>query len=637
MPSAFKLEKQTSTDAPDTVKQILTVVEKKVRNLEKRKGKLDTYKSDHKNGKELNEDQKNAIKKYDLVVELLEFAKELQKSFNGVVHECVKLQKKAAKREQAERQQQEIQRIKELLLLQDILVNMGTAEIRNDFLLGTNGALLLEEDKLSQLDEFYKLISPDRNSEEEETSFEEQLLAAAEHLTSLLDGKNKEVLNTTYKNLKELLIKINECGYFSPISKSGTANSTEENKETEQEFNDNPQENSELVMPGVSMEVSEEHTDAIGLSSSTSHLDSPYYTSVQYTGQNQPLQEVLPVQGNFNFLQESQIDLQSLHMDPAVVVAHPMIPSTTMGYPTQYHGSNLPSQNIQASQPDGGIVRPSVATSAVSSQVQVAGTNTVNASQLQQNPMNPPQDFDPSCPIPTQTFTNQNFSAVHPIVPVSVPGNYVPAAMTHPSLQQMVPVGMVPQHVSRTPSPPTSATDSHPMTMAPQDSILTTPNVNLGTSSDNKEFDSEYQLQQGSIDNGSGASHFGSSDYQQLEDSQSFSNSQTQNFAQNRGYNAGRGNRGNRGRGSTNGYARGSNSSTTASTGRSNYGNGRSGYQSSGNYYQGSYGGRDNFNNNTNYSNAFKQRGSARGSGGIPRGTNPGTRGGNNGRGYRSQ
>lgn len=630
MPSAFKLEKQTSTDAPDTVKQILTVVEKKVRNLEKRKGKLDTYKNDHKNGKELNEDQKNAVKKYDLVVELLEFAKELQKSFNGVVHECIKLQKKAAKREQAERQQQEIQRIRELLLLQDILVNMGTVEIRNDFLLGNNGALLLDEDKLSQLDEFYKLVSPDRNSEDDDTPFEEQLLAAAEHLTSLLDGKNKEILNTTYKSLKELLIKINDCGYFSP-SKSGTNNSTDDIKDIEQEFTDNPQESSELVMPGVSIE--EEHTETIGLSTSTAHLDSPYYATVQYTGQNQPLQEVLPVQGNFNFLQESQIDLQSLHMDPAVVVAHPMIPSTTMGYPTQYHGSNLPSQNIQASQSEGGMVRPPAATSVVSSQVQVQGTNTANAPQLQQNPMNPPQDFDPSCPIPTQTFTNQNFSAVHPIVPVSVPGNYVPAAIAHPSLQQMVPVGIVPQHVSRTPSPPTSVSDSHTIAIAPEDPVLTT-NVNLGSPSDNKEFDSEYQLQQSSIDNGGRSSHFGSAEYQQLEDSQGFSNSQAQNFAQNRGYTAARGNRGSRGRGSANGYTR-SNSNTS---GRGSYGNGRSGYQNSGNYYQGSYSGRDNFNNNsTNYSNAFKQRGSARGSTGAPRGSNPGTRGGNNGRGYRSQ
>lgn len=38
MPSASaKLEKQTSTETSDPVKQVLTIVEKKVRNLEKRK------------------------------------------------------------------------------------------------------------------------------------------------------------------------------------------------------------------------------------------------------------------------------------------------------------------------------------------------------------------------------------------------------------------------------------------------------------------------------------------------------------------------------------------------------------------------------------------------------------------------
>lgn len=38
MPSASaKLEKQTSTETSEPVKQVLTIVEKKVRNLEKRK------------------------------------------------------------------------------------------------------------------------------------------------------------------------------------------------------------------------------------------------------------------------------------------------------------------------------------------------------------------------------------------------------------------------------------------------------------------------------------------------------------------------------------------------------------------------------------------------------------------------
>ncbi|GFU12595.1 caprin-1 [Nephila pilipes] len=64
MPSAStKLEKQTSMEAFDPIKQIVTIVEKKIRNLEKRKGKLDTYRRGSQ--KELNEDQKHHLNEYD--------------------------------------------------------------------------------------------------------------------------------------------------------------------------------------------------------------------------------------------------------------------------------------------------------------------------------------------------------------------------------------------------------------------------------------------------------------------------------------------------------------------------------------------------------------------------------------------
>lgn len=43
-----------------------------------------------------------------------------------------------------------------------------------------------------------------------------------------LDGKDKEVAGTTYKNLKDLISQINACGYF---DKSQTAEEEEETKE----------------------------------------------------------------------------------------------------------------------------------------------------------------------------------------------------------------------------------------------------------------------------------------------------------------------------------------------------------------------------------------------------------------------
>ena len=44
--------------------------------------------------------------------------------------------------------------------------------------------------------------------------FSDQLISAADHMTSYLDQLDKEVVGTTYKNLYQLIDKINTCGYF---------------------------------------------------------------------------------------------------------------------------------------------------------------------------------------------------------------------------------------------------------------------------------------------------------------------------------------------------------------------------------------------------------------------------------------
>merc|ERR1712029_1311467 len=74
-------------------------VEKKVRNLEKRKGKLDGYREDNRKGKELTQDQKAAIAKYDEVMQNLEFARDLQNQFRNFLADEERQKKKQAKKE----------------------------------------------------------------------------------------------------------------------------------------------------------------------------------------------------------------------------------------------------------------------------------------------------------------------------------------------------------------------------------------------------------------------------------------------------------------------------------------------------------------------------------------------------------
>ncbi|XP_022252867.1 caprin-1-like [Limulus polyphemus] len=444
MPSASaKLEKQASIEASDPVKQIVTVLEKKVRNLEKRKV--------------------NAIEKYEQVLEMLDLAKDLQKNFFTIIQDAAKHQKKVAKREQLERQQQEVQRIKEILLCQDILNRMDAEDVRNDFIAGSNGAITLTEDDVNNLDELFKLLSPDRGSEEEEViPFEEQLNTCSDHMFCLIEGKNKEILGTTYKHLKDLLLRINESGYFdhTAINESGyfdhkdkdAVQETEENQETVNPVEYESGEPNNSV--GENYPQTELRTDVLGENHQV-QLDHPQQEvktgdvsgQVVYLSETapappstKPLPEVLSGQGNFNFLQESQIDLESPHMDPAVVAAHPMAPAPAMVYhPSQYPAGTTALHTLDNHQAQSHIAQEENAAMVQVTQLQHSQVGQVLLSEI-----------DPSQPIPTQTFTNQNYPSIqnmlHPAGGASTYSAYVPVTLTHG--QQAVGMAMVPHNLS---------------------------------------------------------------------------------------------------------------------------------------------------------------------------------------------
>lgn len=216
MPSAAaaKLEKQASTEAVEPIKQAIVIIEHKIRNLEKRKRKIESYREEQKNGKELNADQLNAVAKFDEVQLTLEFARDLCKQFTGISLDAAKTQKKQARKEALERVQQEISKVKEILLIQDVLQNIGTESARDDFLAGRNGAAQLTEEDLKYLDDIYLEVFPKRGNEDGLPPFLDQVQTSAEHLLSIVDGKSKEVVGTTYIKLKELVQSIHGCGYF---------------------------------------------------------------------------------------------------------------------------------------------------------------------------------------------------------------------------------------------------------------------------------------------------------------------------------------------------------------------------------------------------------------------------------------
>ena len=161
-------ESKASAEVSDHIKQVLVIVEKKLRNLEKRQIKLDGYRQKNAGVEELNADQKEAINRYDGVVQSLELARELQKQFAGITVESEKVVRKQMKREKVAHQMSECRRVRELLQLQNLLDGLGSETGRSDFMSGSNGTVVMKEEELDKLDELYQLISPTR---EENTSW----------------------------------------------------------------------------------------------------------------------------------------------------------------------------------------------------------------------------------------------------------------------------------------------------------------------------------------------------------------------------------------------------------------------------------------------------------------------------------
>ncbi|XP_051779423.1 caprin-1-like isoform X3 [Erpetoichthys calabaricus] len=362
----------------EAIKQVLSVIEKKVRNLEKKKGKLDDYQAKKNKGERLNQDQLEAVSKFQEVVNNLDFARDLQKGFLALSQDIQKAVKKAVRREQLQREETEQRRVKSVLEVQFILEKLGEETVRNDFKQGASG-IQLSDEELVALDEFYKLVRPERD---QNLRLTEQYDQASLHLWELLEAREKAVVGTTYKALKEIIDRVLQSDYFNSPH-------THQNGVCEEE--DQPvvvdaSESEQPVEPEV--EVVEEYTEPSEVQP-TEFVNRQFISETQYSSsdkeqadewstesevlffflqqQSPSLPTVSPVtaptemhtvnpvvpvppadpvvrkqrvqdlmaqmQGPYNFMQESMLEFESPPMDPAIVSAQPMKTAQTMDMP----------------------------------------------------------------------------------------------------------------------------------------------------------------------------------------------------------------------------------------------------------------------------------------------------------------
>ncbi|XP_049675704.1 caprin-1 isoform X3 [Accipiter gentilis] len=353
----------------EAMKQILGVIDKKLRNLEKKKSKLDDYQERMNKGERLNQDQLDAVSKYQEVTNNLEFAKELQRSFMALSQDIQKTIKKTARREQLMREEAEQKRLKTVLELQFILDKLGDDEVRNDLKQGSNGVPVLTEEELTMLDEFYKLVYPERDMN---MRLNEQYEQASVHLWDLLEGKEKPICGTTYKALKEIVERILQTSYFDS---------------THNHQNGLCEEEEAAPAPAVEDAVAEAEPDPAEEFTEPTEVESTEYVNRQFMAETQfsssekeqvdewtvetvevvnslqqqtqatspPVPEphtlttvaqadplvrrqrvqdlMAQMQGPYNFMQDSMLEFENQTLDPAIVSAQPMNPAQNLDMP----------------------------------------------------------------------------------------------------------------------------------------------------------------------------------------------------------------------------------------------------------------------------------------------------------------
>ncbi|KAM9080863.1 caprin-1 isoform 2-T2 [Megaptera novaeangliae] len=332
----------TGTGAVQTeaMKQILGVIDKKLRNLEKKKGKLDDYQERMNKGERLNQDQLDAVSKYQEVTNNLEFAKELQRSFMALSQDIQKTIKKTARREQLMREEAEQKRLKTVLELQYVLDKLGDDEVRTDLKQGLNGVPILSEEELSLLDEFYKLADPERDMS---LRLNEQYEHASVHLWDLLEGKEKPVCGTTYKALKEIVERVFQSNYFDSTHNHQNGLCEEEEAASAPAVEDQVAEAEPEPAEEYTEQSEVESTEVVNSLQQQPQAASPSVPephSLTPVAQADPLvrrqrvQDLMAqMQGPYNFIQDSMLDFENQTLDPAIVSAQPMNPAQNMDIP----------------------------------------------------------------------------------------------------------------------------------------------------------------------------------------------------------------------------------------------------------------------------------------------------------------
>ncbi|XP_057180266.1 caprin-2 isoform X2 [Triplophysa rosa] len=208
----------------------LICLKHKIRNIEKKKLKLESYSERLKNGEKLNEDQMEAVGKFDEVVHNLKFAKELQKTLGVLTQDLLKAQRKAVRQEKMMRIESEKTHLSLMLQMQYVLHSLQREDVRRKFCNMTTHSCYLSSQDMDSLLDLASLMGCKRDHT---MSLEDQMEQAAVVYWELLEGKEKPVAGSTYKNMKEKLLRLVDCGFFDHVQLKNDNQEKSENRKAD--------------------------------------------------------------------------------------------------------------------------------------------------------------------------------------------------------------------------------------------------------------------------------------------------------------------------------------------------------------------------------------------------------------------
>lgn len=97
---------------------------------------MDGYKDNLKRGRELNEDQRSAIEKYDELMQTLDLVRELHSQFKALSNDEDKAKKRNSKKELQQRSKDDLRKVASVLEAQDVFKGLMSKSCVKDLING---------------------------------------------------------------------------------------------------------------------------------------------------------------------------------------------------------------------------------------------------------------------------------------------------------------------------------------------------------------------------------------------------------------------------------------------------------------------------------------------------------------------